>query len=86
MNPLVRIGGRHFLRHRAQLALAVFGVGIGVAAVVAIGLANESAARAFYERNSLQPEHRVLSVSKHRESGHDMIRVADDGVMTEVKP
>ncbi|MEY2979905.1 MAG: hypothetical protein RL562_132 [Planctomycetota bacterium] len=47
MNPLVRIGGRHFLRHRAQLALAVFGVGIGVAAVVAIGLANESASRAF---------------------------------------
>ena len=63
MNPLVRIGGRHFLRHRAQLALAVFGVAIGVAAVVAIGLANESAARAFdlsVDSLSGRATHRVL--------------------------
>jgi putative ABC transport system permease protein len=63
MNPLVRIGGRHFLRHRAQLALAVFGVGIGVAAVVAIGLANESASRAFdlsVDSLSGRATHRVL--------------------------
>ncbi len=40
-------GLRYHLRHRWQLVLAVVGVALGVAVVVAVDLANESARRAF---------------------------------------
>lgn len=44
---LARAGLRYLLRHPWQLSLAVLGVAIGVAVVVAIDLANSSAHRAF---------------------------------------
>lgn len=44
---LARAGLRYLLRHPWQLVLAVLGVAIGVAVVVAIDLANVSAQRAF---------------------------------------
>jgi putative ABC transport system permease protein len=47
MSVLRRVGRRYFLRHPAQLLLAVLGIAVGVAAVVAIDLANGSASRAF---------------------------------------
>ncbi|WP_303908495.1 FtsX-like permease family protein [Thiohalomonas denitrificans] len=40
-------GLRYHLRHRWQLVLAVVGIALGVAVVVAVDLANESARRAF---------------------------------------
>ncbi|HSM50134.1 MAG TPA: ABC transporter permease, partial [Thermoanaerobaculia bacterium] len=48
MTPLLlRAGVRHLARHPWQLALAVVGVAIGVAVVVGVDLASESARRAF---------------------------------------
>ncbi len=47
MNLLLRAGLRELVARPAQLALAVAGVALGVAVVVAVDLANESARRAF---------------------------------------
>ena len=48
MSPLLRrLSRRHFLRHPWQGLLAIVGVGLGVAVVVSIDLANASALRAF---------------------------------------
>lgn len=48
MSPLLRrLSYRHFTRHPWQALLAVVGVGLGVAVVVSIDLANASALRAF---------------------------------------
>lgn len=48
MTPLLwRSSGRYARRHPWQLALAVLGIGAGVAVVLGIDLANESARRAF---------------------------------------
>ncbi len=44
---LSRLSRRHFARHPWQALLAVLGVGLGVAVVVSIDLANASALRAF---------------------------------------
>jgi putative ABC transport system permease protein len=44
---LFRASARHFMRHPWQLVLAVAGVALGVAIVVAVGIANTSARRAF---------------------------------------
>ena len=44
---LVRTSLRSMLRHPWQIGLCVLGVALGVAIVVAIDLANASAARAF---------------------------------------
>lgn len=46
-HPLFTIGRRYLLRHPWQSALMVIGIMLGVAVVVAIDLANASAARAF---------------------------------------
>jgi len=42
------------------------------------------AAQAYVETNNAAPEHRVLSVSKHRQSGRDTILVLRNGALTEV--
>ena len=47
MRLLLRTSIRYFLRHPAQIVLAILGVALGVAVVVAIDLANSSAQRAF---------------------------------------
>ncbi|MEO7974835.1 MAG: FtsX-like permease family protein, partial [Thermoanaerobaculia bacterium] len=47
MSLLGRASRRYHLRHPAQFALALVGVALGVAVVVAIDLANESSLRAF---------------------------------------
>ncbi len=48
MSPVLRrLSRRHFTRHPWQALLAVLGVGLGVAVVVSIDLANASALRAF---------------------------------------
>ena len=47
MSLLGRASRRYHLRHPAQFGLALAGVALGVAVVVAIDLANESARRAF---------------------------------------
>ncbi|MBI5093581.1 MAG: hypothetical protein HZB26_14200 [Candidatus Hydrogenedentes bacterium] len=47
---------------------------------------NKDAAQKYVETNNASPEHRVLSVSKHRQSGRDTILVLRDGAMTEVGP
>ncbi|SCZ50273.1 ABC transporter permease [Thiohalomonas denitrificans] len=48
MTPTLWLSGlRYHLRHRWQLVLAVVGIALGVAVVVAVDLANESARRAF---------------------------------------
>lgn len=47
MSLLGRASRRYHLRHPAQFALALAGIALGVAVVVAIDLANESARRAF---------------------------------------
>ena len=47
MSLLGRASRRYHLHHPAQFALALAGVALGVAVVVAIDLANESARRAF---------------------------------------
>jgi putative ABC transport system permease protein len=48
MSPLLwRAGVRHLSRHPWQLALTVLGIALGVAVVLAIDLANESARRGF---------------------------------------
>ncbi len=48
MSPVLRrLSRRHFARHPWQALLAVLGVGLGVAVVVSIDLANASALRAF---------------------------------------
>ena len=47
MSLLGRASRRYHLRHPAQFGLAIAGVALGVAVVVAIDLANESAERAF---------------------------------------
>jgi putative ABC transport system permease protein len=48
MTPLLRrLSRRHFVRHPWQALLAVLGVSLGVAVVVSIDLANDSALRAF---------------------------------------
>lgn len=44
---LQRAGWRHLRRHPWQSVLAVLGIGLGVAVVVAVDLANQSARRAF---------------------------------------
>ncbi len=44
---LWRAGLRHQGRHRWQATLSVIGIALGVAVVVAVGLANQSASRAF---------------------------------------
>jgi putative ABC transport system permease protein len=44
---LRRSGWRHLLRHRWQSALAILGITLGVAVVLAVELANQSARRAF---------------------------------------
>ena len=47
MNVLARLGRRHFVHHPLQSLLAILGIALGVAIVVAIDLANASASRAF---------------------------------------
>ena len=47
MNIIRRISWRYLLRHPAQMVLAILGVALGVAVVVAIDLANQSSQRAF---------------------------------------
>ncbi|MEO8274576.1 MAG: FtsX-like permease family protein [Thermoanaerobaculia bacterium] len=47
MSLLGRAGRRYHLRHPAQFGLALAGIALGVAVVVAIDLANESATRSF---------------------------------------
>jgi putative ABC transport system permease protein len=44
---LLRASLRHLARHRWQAGLAVLGIALGVAVVVSVGLASESARRAF---------------------------------------
>ena len=45
--PLINVGWRYLVRHFWQSALMVLGVTLGVAVVVGIDMANESASRAF---------------------------------------
>jgi hypothetical protein len=45
---------------------------------------NRQVAQSYVETNNASPEHRVLSVSKHRQSGRDTILVLRDGALTEV--
>jgi len=47
MKLLYRSSLRYLLRHPAQVLLAILGVALGVAVVIAIDLANGSAQRAF---------------------------------------
>ena len=47
MSLLARASARYLLRHPAQLALALAGIALGVAVVVGVDLANDSARRAF---------------------------------------
>jgi len=47
MKLLLRSGRRYLLRHPWQTGLAILGVALGVAVVVAVDLANDSALRAF---------------------------------------
>src|SRR5437762_1381195 len=44
---LLRAGLRHLTRHSWQAGLSIVGIAVGVAVVVSIDLANESARRAF---------------------------------------
>lgn len=45
--PLINVGWRYLIRHFWQSALMVLGITLGVAVVVGIDMANESASRAF---------------------------------------
>ncbi len=48
MTPLIRRASRRYVsRHRGQIALSLLGVALGVAVVIAVDLANESARQAF---------------------------------------
>ena len=48
MTPLIRRASRRYVsRHRAQIALSLLGVALGVAVVIAVDLANASARQAF---------------------------------------
>jgi putative ABC transport system permease protein len=61
---LRRWGIRHLLRHPWQLGLSLLGIALGVAVVVAIDLANESARRAFdlsIETVAGQATHRIVT-------------------------
>ncbi|MCG5537124.1 ABC transporter permease [Halorhodospira sp. 9622] len=61
---LARAGWRHHLRHPWQAALAILGVALGVAVVVAVELANASSERAFTrsaEALTGQATHRITA-------------------------
>ena len=45
--PLLKVGWRYLSRHYWQSVLMVIGISIGVAVVIGIDMANESASRAF---------------------------------------
>src|SRR5215470_3624708 len=47
MNTLWAASARHLLRHPAQLALALLGLALGVATIVAVDIAVASSGRAF---------------------------------------
>ncbi|MCB1758624.1 MAG: ABC transporter permease [Gammaproteobacteria bacterium] len=62
---LHRSGRRHLLRHRWQSALAILGITLGVAVVLAVELANQSARRAFalsLEQIEGRVSHRLVGV------------------------
>lgn len=64
MKRLRLSGWRHLLRQRWQSALSVFGIALGVAVVVAVDLANQSANRAFelsMEQISGRATHHILA-------------------------
>ena len=61
---LWRASARHLLAHPWQLGLSLFGIALGVAVVVAVDLANESARRAFTgfaESLTGRATHRIVS-------------------------
>ena len=63
---LVRASGRFLLRHPGQLSLAVAGIALGVAVVVGVDIANDSAQRAFemsVELVSGRSTHQLIGVS-----------------------
>ncbi len=63
---LARASLRHFARHRWQTLLAVAGIGLGVAVVVAVDIANSSARRAFgltLERIAGRATHQIEAAS-----------------------
>jgi putative ABC transport system permease protein len=74
-----RSGRRYLLRHPWQLALCVLGVALGVAVVVSIDLANESAERAFevsLEAISGKATHQIVAGTMGiDESFYTMLRV-----------
>jgi len=47
---------------------------------------SQSAAQDFATRQVTSPMHRVLSVSRHRATGRDLILVSENGIMLEVRP
>ncbi|UHD15954.1 FtsX-like permease family protein [Thiocapsa bogorovii] len=63
---LVRASLRYLARHRWQSGLSVLGIALGVAVVIAVDIANESARRAFdlsIERVAGRATHRIESAS-----------------------
>lgn len=80
MTPLFwRALARHPLRHPWQLGLAILGIALGVAVVVAVDLANASARRSFalaMERIAGQATHRIVGgVSGVAEAQYVQMRV-----------
>ena len=78
MSLLARSSWRHFARHPAQLALAVLGVAIGVAVVLAMDLAIASADRAFElttESLAGRATHRITAENGIDEALYRQIRV-----------
>ena len=82
---LYRASWRFYLRHPWQLGLAVLGIGLGVAVYVGIGLANDSAARAFdvaATRVRGSVTHRLLPISGTLDEALYRDLVLNDGIAT----
>lgn len=72
MSLLWRMSGRELLHHRWQALLSLLGVALGVAVVVAVDLANESARRAFalsMESLTGQATHRIQAGGQGLDEG-----------------